>query len=97
MLVVEFELNVRESCSFVNKEIGVLVFSSPLFASETFGFNIARIKLTDTLIVELNPFGVIFTNIAEVVSEIRTAIMNNNPTKTELKLPRLWLYTLLFG
>lgn len=79
----------------INKQVSTLTFSSPVFTTKTIYFNIMRIKLSDSFIIELNPSILALLNIAEIVTKLSTSIMQNNTLKSKLIVTGISL-TILF-
>lgn len=74
---------------FINKQIGVLTFSSPMFSSKAIWFDIMWIKLSDSFIIELNPTIVRLLYITEVVTKVCGTIVKYNSLENVIILRRL--------
>lgn len=68
-----------------------------MLASETLDLYIRWIKLSNSLIIKLDPLMVTFSYVAEIVSEVSSSIMHDNPPQFISKLIIFLRYSLLFG
>ena len=70
----------------INKQIGTLTFSPPMFSTIAVKLNIMRVKLPHSLVIELNPSVLILLYITEIMPKFSTTIMQYNSLQTKLVL-----------
>lgn len=68
---------------FINQEISTLTFPSPMFTSKTIDFDIMRVELPHSLVIELDPFCIGFFYITEIVPKLCTTIVQNDTLQDE--------------
>lgn len=77
-LIRELEDNIRLVHSFIDQKISTLAFPSPMLTTKTLNLNIAGIKFSNSFVIKLEPLSITFSNVAEIVAEVSSSIVNHN-------------------